>query len=108
MNNEIESRVYVQVTRVTRVTTMGTKHRNRSLLQGRRGAIVLCGTVVVAPRCPAEHGQGGGPGLAEDQVPGHGEVWLDARIIAQLNVVLGDSLKIGAASFKVRDRKSVV
>jgi putative ABC transport system permease protein len=36
-------------------------------------------------------------------IPGRGEVWLDARIIAQLNVPLGSSLNIGAASFKVTE-----
>ncbi len=33
--------------------------------------------------------------------PGRGEVWIDARIIAQLKLALGDSLKIGTASFRV-------
>jgi putative ABC transport system permease protein len=36
-----------------------------------------------------------------DQVPKVGEVWIDARIIAQLKVSLGDMLRIGAGSFKV-------
>jgi putative ABC transport system permease protein len=36
-----------------------------------------------------------------DRVPGRGEVWIDARIIAQLKVALGTPLKIGAASFRV-------
>ncbi len=36
-----------------------------------------------------------------DRVPGRGEVWIDARIIAQLKIALGDSLKIGTASFRV-------
>jgi putative ABC transport system permease protein len=36
-----------------------------------------------------------------DQVPKVGEVWIDARIIAQLKVSLGDTLRIGAGSFKV-------
>jgi putative ABC transport system permease protein len=36
-------------------------------------------------------------------IPGRGEVWLDARIIAQLNVPLGSSLTIGAATFKVTE-----
>jgi putative ABC transport system permease protein len=35
------------------------------------------------------------------QVPKVGEVWIDARIIAQLKVSLGDMLRIGAGSFKV-------
>jgi putative ABC transport system permease protein len=36
-------------------------------------------------------------------IPGRGEVWLDARIIAQLDVPLGGSLTIGAATFKVTE-----
>jgi putative ABC transport system permease protein len=36
-----------------------------------------------------------------DRIPNVGEVWLDARILAQLKVSLGDSLRIGAGSFKV-------
>ena len=36
-----------------------------------------------------------------DRVPNRGEVWIDARIIAQLKIALGSSLKIGAASFRV-------
>jgi putative ABC transport system permease protein len=36
-----------------------------------------------------------------DRIPGAGDVWLDARILAQLHVALGDSLRIGARSFKV-------
>ena len=36
-----------------------------------------------------------------DRVPNPGEVWLDARIVARLNVSLGASLRIGAASFRV-------
>jgi putative ABC transport system permease protein len=35
------------------------------------------------------------------QVPGKGEVWLDARIMAQLQVALGTSIHIGAAAFRV-------
>src|ERR1700744_4441827 len=38
-----------------------------------------------------------------DRVPGHGEVWVDARIVAQLKVDLGALLKIGEASFKVTE-----
>jgi putative ABC transport system permease protein len=34
-------------------------------------------------------------------IPGRGEVWLDARVIAQLNLMLGSDLKIGAGTFKV-------
>jgi len=34
-------------------------------------------------------------------IPGRGEVWIDARIIAQLKIALGAPLRIGAASFRV-------
>ncbi|MDP9084249.1 MAG: FtsX-like permease family protein [Pseudomonadota bacterium] len=34
-------------------------------------------------------------------VPKPGEVWIDARIIAQLKIALGSSLKIGAGAFRV-------
>jgi putative ABC transport system permease protein len=36
-----------------------------------------------------------------DRVPGRGEVWIDARIIAQLKIALGTPLRIGAATFRV-------
>jgi putative ABC transport system permease protein len=36
-----------------------------------------------------------------ERVPGHGEVWIDARIIAQLKITLGTPLRIGAATFRV-------
>jgi putative ABC transport system permease protein len=36
-----------------------------------------------------------------DRIPNRGEVWIDARIIAQLKITLGTPLKIGAASFRV-------
>src|SRR5882757_4528907 len=36
-----------------------------------------------------------------DRVPNRGEVWIDARIIAQLKIELGSPLRIGAASFRV-------
>jgi putative ABC transport system permease protein len=36
-----------------------------------------------------------------DRVPARGETWVDARIMAQLKVGLGSSLRIGAASFKI-------
>jgi putative ABC transport system permease protein len=38
---------------------------------------------------------------ATDRVPARGEVWADARIIAALGVALGDSLRIGAGTFRV-------
>jgi putative ABC transport system permease protein len=42
-----------------------------------------------------------GVARATDRVPGRGEVWIDARIIAQLKLTLGAPLRIGAASFRV-------
>jgi putative ABC transport system permease protein len=42
-----------------------------------------------------------GVGRSTDLVPRVGEVWVDARIIAQLKVSLGDQLRIGAGSFRV-------
>ena len=42
-----------------------------------------------------------GVGRSTDAVPKIGEVWIDARIIAQLKVALGDQLRIGAGSFRV-------
>jgi putative ABC transport system permease protein len=37
------------------------------------------------------------------RIPGRGEVWIDARIIAQLKLSLGEQLRIGAASFRVTE-----
>jgi putative ABC transport system permease protein len=37
------------------------------------------------------------------QVPGLGEVWIDARIIAQLKLELGAALRIGTATFRVTE-----
>jgi len=37
------------------------------------------------------------------RVPGHGEVWIDARIIAQLKLELGTTLRIGTATFRVTE-----
>src|ERR1700692_4654085 len=37
------------------------------------------------------------------QVPGRGEVWIDARIIAQLKLELGTALRIGTATFRVTE-----
>jgi putative ABC transport system permease protein len=42
-----------------------------------------------------------GVARATDRVPGRGEVWIDARIIAQLKIALGTPLRIGAATFRV-------
>jgi len=44
-----------------------------------------------------------GAARATDRIPKIGEVWIDARIIAQLKVSLGDSLRIGAGSFRVTE-----
>ncbi len=41
------------------------------------------------------------PPRITDRIPGRGEVWIDARIIAQLKLELGASLRIGAGSFRV-------
>jgi putative ABC transport system permease protein len=38
-----------------------------------------------------------------ERIPGPGEVWVDARIIAQLKIRLGADLRIGAASFSVTE-----
>ncbi|HXC08708.1 MAG TPA: FtsX-like permease family protein [Steroidobacteraceae bacterium] len=42
-----------------------------------------------------------GVARATMSIPGRGEVWIDARIVAQLKIALGSSLRIGAASFRV-------
>ena len=44
-----------------------------------------------------------GTARTTDRIPGRGEVWIDARIIAQLKLALGTPLKIGAATFKVTE-----
>jgi putative ABC transport system permease protein len=44
-----------------------------------------------------------GTARTTDRIPGRGEVWIDARIIAQLKLALGTSLKIGAATFRVTE-----
>jgi putative ABC transport system permease protein len=38
-----------------------------------------------------------------DGIPRRGEVWIDARIIAQLKIALGTPLRIGAATFRVTE-----
>ncbi len=38
---------------------------------------------------------------ATTRIPGRGEVWVDARIIAQLKLELGAEMRIGTASFRV-------
>ncbi|HEY2145217.1 MAG TPA: FtsX-like permease family protein [Steroidobacteraceae bacterium] len=42
-----------------------------------------------------------GAARSTDKIPGRGEAWIDARIIAQLKLSLGTTLRIGAASFRV-------
>jgi putative ABC transport system permease protein len=37
------------------------------------------------------------------RIPGRGEAWVDARIMAQLNILIGAPIRIGAASFKVAE-----
>ena len=42
-----------------------------------------------------------GVARSTDRIPNRGEVWVDARIIAQLKLVLGASLSLGSGSFRV-------
>ena len=42
-----------------------------------------------------------GAARVTDRIPGAGEVWLDSRILAHLQVSLGDELRIGAGAFRV-------
>jgi putative ABC transport system permease protein len=44
-----------------------------------------------------------GPARDTEKIPGHGEVWLDARIIAQLQLEVGASLHIGEGSFRITE-----
>jgi putative ABC transport system permease protein len=44
-----------------------------------------------------------GTARTTDRIPGRGEVWIDARIIAQLKLSLGTTLRIGAATFRVTE-----
>jgi putative ABC transport system permease protein len=44
-----------------------------------------------------------GAARSTDKIPGRGEAWIDARIIAQLKLSLGTTLRIGAASFRVTE-----
>ncbi len=44
-----------------------------------------------------------GAARTTDDIPGRGEAWIDARIIAQLKLSLGTTLRIGAASFRVTE-----
>src|ERR1700728_4698806 len=42
-----------------------------------------------------------GTARTTESIPGSGEAWIDARIIAQLKIALGTPLRIGASTFKV-------
>jgi putative ABC transport system permease protein len=42
-----------------------------------------------------------GAAHATDQVPKRGEAWVDSRIMAQLSMGVGDTLRIGVAAFRV-------
>jgi putative ABC transport system permease protein len=42
-----------------------------------------------------------GPARTTDEVPKPSEAWIDARIMSQLKIALGSSLRIGAAMFRV-------
>ena len=44
-----------------------------------------------------------GTARTTDRIPGRGEVWIDARIIAQLKLALGTTLRIGVATFRVTE-----
>ncbi len=44
-----------------------------------------------------------GAARTTEGMPGRGEVWIDARIIARLKIALGTLLRIGAASFRVTE-----
>jgi putative ABC transport system permease protein len=44
-----------------------------------------------------------GTARTTDRIPGRGEVWIDARIIAQLKLALGTTLRIGAATFRMTE-----
>jgi putative ABC transport system permease protein len=42
-----------------------------------------------------------GPARTTERIPAPGEVWVDARILAQLGVAVGGSLRIGAKDFRI-------
>jgi putative ABC transport system permease protein len=43
-----------------------------------------------------------GAARVTNSIPGHGEAWVDARIMAQLDLHIGGSIRVGAASFVVK------
>jgi putative ABC transport system permease protein len=44
-----------------------------------------------------------GVASATDRIPARGEAWVDARIVAHLDIAPGASIRIGAASFRVAE-----
>jgi putative ABC transport system permease protein len=44
-----------------------------------------------------------GAARATERIPNRGEVWIDARIFAQLKIELGTALRIGEATFRVTE-----
>jgi putative ABC transport system permease protein len=42
-----------------------------------------------------------GTARTTDSIPGRGDAWVDARIMAQLDIHIGGSIRIGASAFKV-------
>jgi putative ABC transport system permease protein len=44
-----------------------------------------------------------GVGHTTDRIPNRGETWVDARVIATLNLKIGDSLRLGTQSFRISD-----
>ena len=41
------------------------------------------------------------PGRETDEIPAHGEVWFDSRLLARLGAAVGDEVSIGAATFRI-------
>jgi putative ABC transport system permease protein len=41
------------------------------------------------------------PGRETDEIPAHGEVWFDSRLLARLGATVGDEVSIGAATFRI-------
>jgi putative ABC transport system permease protein len=44
-----------------------------------------------------------GTASVTDRLPGRGEAWVDARIVAHLDIAPGASIRVGAASFRVAE-----